>query len=309
MTSAAYNGPVLDPHMHMWSLKGDHYPWLLPTGGFAVLAEMDQLRKDYLVEDYLRDAQAQNVVGSVHIEALWDASDSPINETRWLEGLDKSQGIALRYVAGCPFGVPETEQIMREQAEFERVVGIRQTIAWHPNPKRSPLPEPGITRDGNWRKGLALAEKLGLTIDLLMFPWQAQEVVELAHLYPDLTIVVNHCASPIERTDRDIAEWQGNIASLAGCPNIYMKMSALGTYDPAPSMESFDFIIKRLVESFGPDRAMFASDYPVGRLQLTFDEIYGFFRASATTYSTAEQRSLFYETANRVYSIAEDEPR
>lgn len=297
---STYDGPVIDAHHHLWSLAGDHYPWLLPTGGFAVLPDMDVLRTDYLVEDYLRDTEGQNIVASVHIEAL---PADPLWETRWLESLPKDRGVAVKYVAGCPFGVPDTERIMREQAESPRVAGIRQTIAWHPDPERSPLPAAEVTRDAEWRKGAALAQELGLSLDLLMFPWQSDEIVELGQLFPDLTLVVNHCASPIERGEDDLADWRRNVKLLAGSPNVVMKISSLNSYDSQPSQASYELIIDELVSAFGPDRAMFASDWPVGTMRMTFGDVYSMFRKSAEKYSAGEQRALFHDTAARVYSI------
>jgi predicted TIM-barrel fold metal-dependent hydrolase len=297
---STYDGPVIDAHHHLWSLAGDHYPWLLPTGGFAVLPDMDVLRRDYLVEEYLRDTEGQNVVASVHIEAL---PADPIWETRWLDSLPKDRGVAVKYVAGCPFRSPDTERIMKEQSAFGRVEGIRQTIAWHPNPERSPLPAAELTRDPEWRKGAALAEQLGLSLDLLMFPWQSDEVVELAELYPDLVLVVNHCASPIERGESDLADWRRNVALLASRPNVVMKISSLNSYDPAPTQDSYDMVIGELVQAFGPDRAMFASDWPVGTMRMTYADVYALFRKAAEQYSPAEQRALFHDTAARVYSI------
>lgn len=305
MAEELYDGPVVDPHHHLWTLEGDHYPWLLPDGGFAVLDDMTLLQRDWLVEDYLRDTAGQHVVASVHIEALWDAAGDPVDETRWLDTLPKDQGIAVRYVAAAPFRTPDTERVLREQAAQPRVAGIRQVIAWHPDPARSPLPEPGLTRDPEWRAGAALAEELGLSLDLLMFPWQAEEVVELATAHPDLVIVVNHCASPIERAPDDLAAWRRDVARLAAAPNIVMKVSSLATYDPEPTVESFAMVVDELVSAFGADRAMFASDHPVGTMSLSFAQLYDLFRRVAARYSPAEQRALFHDTARRVYGIAD----
>ena len=51
----------------------DRHPWLRPTGGaIQALGDLDAIRRNYLVDDYRRDAANQNVVASVHIEAAWD---------------------------------------------------------------------------------------------------------------------------------------------------------------------------------------------------------------------------------------------
>ena len=77
----------------------DRHPWLRPTGGaIQALGDLDAIRRNYLVDDYLRDAANQNVVASVHIEAAWDRADDPLAEIGWLETLDKSSGVAVRYI-------------------------------------------------------------------------------------------------------------------------------------------------------------------------------------------------------------------
>jgi predicted TIM-barrel fold metal-dependent hydrolase len=115
--------------------------------------------------------------------------------------------------------------------------------------------------------------------------------------------VVNHCASPIERGEDDLADWRRNVALLAGAPNVVMKISSLGSYDPAPTQASFDMVIGELVDAFGPDRAMFASDWPVGTMKMTFADVYALYRASVADLAPDEQRALFHDTAARVYSI------
>jgi predicted TIM-barrel fold metal-dependent hydrolase len=97
-----YSGPIIDAHTHLWDLSMNKHAWLSPSdGSVQALGGLEKLRRNYLVEDYLRDSANQNIVGSVHIEALWDATD-PVGETRWLETLDKSQGVAIRSLSARP---------------------------------------------------------------------------------------------------------------------------------------------------------------------------------------------------------------
>lgn len=302
MSHIGYDGPVIDPHMHLWDFAADVHPWLSPAD-FSVLPGIDKLHHDYLVGDYVADAAEQNVVASVHVEALWDPADDPVNETRWLETLPKHRGIAQRYVAACSFGTPSTERTMSAQAAFDRVVGVRQTIGWHPNPQRSWVTDQFLTRDPGWREGVERARELGLLVEFLMFPWQADQVADLARAFPDVTMVVDHAASPMERDPVALAAWQDSIAELAAADNVAIKISALGTYDPAPTDESFAFVIDTIVNAFGADRAMFASDFPVGSIQMSFNDIYGLFRRVAARYSPESRTKLFHDTAQRLYQL------
>lgn len=301
---APYTGPIIDAHFHLWDLAGDHYPWLMPGGSFGPKGLFDSLKHDYVLEDYRADIAGQGVVASVHIEALWDAADSPVNETRWLETLDKSDNLAIRYVAAVPFEKPDTERLLREQAAFERVVSIRQTIAWNPDPDRTMMPEPEISRRPAWRSALPVLEELGLALDLLIYPWQADEVVELAREHPGLTIVVNHIASPIDQTQQGLADWRKDVVLLATAPNVVVKVSSVHGYLPSPDYDFAAPLIRHVVDSFGAARCMIASDFPVGGIRgIGYAEAFDHYRRATRHLPPAEQFELFCGTASRVYRI------
>src|ERR1700735_162244 len=102
-----YRGPIIDAHIHLWDLGMDRHPWLRPVGGdIQALGNLAPIRQNYLVDDYPRDAASQNVVASVHIEAAWDRADDPLAEIEWLETLDKSSGIAARYIGFADLTAP-----------------------------------------------------------------------------------------------------------------------------------------------------------------------------------------------------------
>jgi predicted TIM-barrel fold metal-dependent hydrolase len=290
---ASYAGPVIDAHFHLWSLAGDHYPWLRPGGQLGRVGRFDSLKHDYLPADYARDIAGQNVVASVHIEALWDPEDDPVAETQWLESLDRSGPLAVRYVAAAPFGQDRTEEVLRRQARFDRVVGIRQVVAWNPDPSNSMIETPHLVRDRHWREALPLLTELGLLLELLIYPWQADEVAELAAAYPELTVVVNHIASPVDPSPAGMAHWRRGIAVLA----------AVQGYLPDPTDEAIADVVRRVVDAFGSERSMMASDFPVGGMEQSFAAVFRQYRGSVEYLDAVEQFNVFCGTAARIYSI------
>ena len=128
-----YSGPIIDPHIHLWDLDMDRHPWLRPTGGaIQALGDLAPIRQNYLVDDYRRDAAKQNVVASVHIEAAWDRADDPLAEIEWLETLDKSSGVAARYIGFADLTAPNASATLDRLSEVKRCVGVRQMLSWHP---------------------------------------------------------------------------------------------------------------------------------------------------------------------------------
>ncbi len=298
-----YDGPIIDAHTHLWDLSMGCHDWLTGAGAVTALGGLEKLRHDMLVETFRRDAARQPVVASVHVEALWDASD-PVGETRWLETLDKSTGVALRYTAAAPLGTPRGTAILERQAAVPRVTGIRQILSFHPTqPEKSFAARPDLALDPAWLRDVARLAPLGLMLELMMYPYQLDQVVALARAQPGLQLVVNHCASPIDRDADGMARWRDSVRRLAALPNVAIKVSNAAGYDPAPTAASLDGVMRHCIESFGTARAMLATDWPVARLKRSYDEIYADLRRVTADLTPAEQSALFHDNAKRLYRL------
>jgi predicted TIM-barrel fold metal-dependent hydrolase len=300
-----YRGPIIDAHCHLWDLGMDRHPWLRPTGGaIQALGDLDAIRRNYLVDDYRRDGANQNVVASVHIEAAWDRADDPLAEIRWLETLDKSSGVAARYIGFANLAAPDVAAVLDRLSEFKRCVGVRQMLSWHPTePARCFAPRPGIADEPEFRRGVALLASHGQLLELMLYPYQAEEVARLASDFPDQTFVVNHCGSPIDRDREGMARWKEGLKRLGSAPNVQIKISALTAYDPSPTPESLRKVALHCIDCFSVDRSMFGSDFPVGRLWTSFDAIFDSFKAIVRDFSETEQSALFHDNARRVYRM------
>ncbi len=302
--SGTYHGPIIDAHTHLWDLSMGCHPWLAPSeGAVTALGGLEKLRRNVLVQDYQRDCANQPIVATVHVEALWDTED-PVGETRWLETLDKSSGIALRYTAAAPLGTPRGAEILERQAAFERVVGIRQVLSFHPTqPEKSFAARGDMALDPAWQRDVARLAPLGLMLELMMYPYQLDQVVTLARAHPGLQIIVNHCASPVDRDEEGMARWREAVRRLAGESNVAIKVSNAAAYDPDPSLESLVGVMRHCIESFGPARTLLATDWPVAQLWMGYDDVYSNLRHVAADLTPPEQRALFHDNAARFYRI------
>ncbi len=303
-----YHGPIIDAHCHLWDLGMNRHPWLRPTGGaIQALGDLAAIRRNYLVCDYRRDAANQNVVASVHVEAGWDRADDPLAEILWLETLDKSSGVAARYVGYADLAASGLDAVLDRLSEVPRCVGVRQMLSWHPTePAKCFAPRPGIAAAADFRRGVVLLARHGLFLELMLYPYQAQEVARLARDFPNQTFIVNHCGSPVDRDHDGMLRWKEGLKALGSAPNVNIKISALTAYDPRPTPDSLREVVLQCIECFGVDRSMFGSDFPVGRLWTSFDAIFDGFEAIVRDFSEDEQSALFHANARRVHRI--DEP-
>ncbi|WP_192180692.1 amidohydrolase family protein [Mesorhizobium amorphae] len=301
-----YAGPIIDAHHHLWDLGLGRHPWLTATaaerGG---LGKLGPLRRNYLPEDYRRDAAGHDVVATVHVEAGW-ASDDCVGETRWLETLDKSRGVADRYVVHVPLASREAPALLDAQAAFDRVVGVRDILSWDPDPARRFAARDGIMDDPAWRAGLSLLGAHRLSFDLMVFPRQLGDAARLAAAFPDQQFVLNHCGSPIDRDAEGMRRLRDGLRLLAEHDNVAIKISDLVAYDHDWTLDSLRPVVLHCIDCFGAQRAMFGSDFPVAGLHASFDEVYDSFKAIAADLSADEQTALFFGNAKRIYRL--DEP-
>ena len=296
--------PLLDAHHHLWDLSLGRHPWLTePDGPLKSLGDLSFLRRSYLVEDYLADIGAENVAGSVYVEAHWDRTAPAGEEMRWVAALKRPAGIAARLVGWVSLASPDVAARLDMLTETPGVVGVRETIRWHPDPARAWAPA-GILDDPAWRRGAAELARRSLLLEVLMNPYQAEEVARLAADMPGLAIVVNHCSSPMDRDEAGIARWRHGLGAMGRMPNVHLKLSNYGAYGVDRTPSSYRATLATCIDAFTPARAIFATDYPVGRRAMTYREICAGFRDGIADYTASEQRGLLHDNAARLYRFS-----
>lgn len=304
-----YAGPIIDAHHHLWDLSLGRHPWLISKpGAEMVFGSTAAIAKDYGVLDYLAEAKGENIVASVHIEAGFTGGAAH-EETRWLSGLDRSSGVARRLVAKVLLDAPNAEALLEGEAAFPDVVGIRDIVAWHPEAAKSFCDRPGRMADPRWRRGLKRLGDLGLSFDLMLYPWQMTEALDLVRAFPGITFILNHCGSPADRSEDGLTQWRPGMRALGSCPNLCLKISDPVAYDPNWTKDSLRMVIDHCLSAFDTKRVLFGSDLPVARLHASLAELYAVFREAAATLSPAEQHDVFFANANRIYRLGlRDDP-
>jgi predicted TIM-barrel fold metal-dependent hydrolase len=301
MDDALYRGPIVDAHIHLWDLSLRRHPWLDPSDAHP-LGDLGPIRRDYLPPDYRADAAGQNVVAAVHVEAGWDPA-TPLEETRWLESLDKPDGVPNRYVAAVALEAAGAEAAVAAQAAYHRVVGVRARLSWHADPAKRFAARADLMQDARWLAGVRAVGRHGLHLEAMIYPGQADEFARVAAAFPDQTFIVNHCANPVDRDAAGIERWRAALRRLAAEPNVMLKISNVGAYVSAPTRAEVREVALRCIDAFGAARSMFASDYPPARLHTSFGEIFEAFRHAVQSFAPAEQAALFHDNAARCYRI------
>ena len=224
-------------------------------------------------------------------------------EIAWLDGLERPQGIAARYVGYADLMDPNVEGLLETMAAHPRVAGIRQILSWHPDPSKSATADRHRMADPAWRRGFKMLERLGLSFDMLISHWQANDALDLARAFPAVKIALNHCGTPFDRSREGMAQWSAGLRDLARAPNVVLKVSDLVAYDPDWTEASLREVLLTCLDAFGPDRCMLASDHPVVTRFASFWQTYESFRVTYADLGDRDLFNMFAGNAARFYGI------
>lgn len=294
--------PVADAHVHFWDLALHRHPWLMvpePEGPFGKTAA---IRHTYLLADYVADARHQNVQRLVHVETGWDPSD-PMGEMRWIQAVADKHGAPHAHIAHVDLASAEAGDLVRAHARFPLFRGVRDRLLagdfTRGDTSQSRIDHP------DWRRGLGLLEPGGWVFDL-QAPWTLHgRAANLARDFPGIGFVLTHAGYPPAPNDSDFSRWRDGIEVLARQPNVAIKLSGLMLAEKAWVPEHAQQVLNLLLASFGVDRVLAASNFPVDRLFAPLDELFGQYRAWLSQQTMAAQRKILHSNACRIYRMAE----
>ena len=110
----------------------------------------------------------------------------------------------------------------------------------------------------------------GLTFDALIKPLHLSRIPILAERFPRLRIVVDHGAKP-DIASGEFRVWAAGMERIAGETSAYCKLSGLLTEAGARTdLESVRPYAELILNTFGPERVLWGSDWPVLELAATY---------------------------------------
>lgn len=207
------------------------HPCLSPIDG-----NYASIRNNYLFPDFQRDSQVFDVAYSVHVETE-PVRDKAVDETAWLTAQHAAFGLPSAIVCAVWLDAPEAEvdALLAAQAQYRLVKAVRHKPTAADSPSAAQLqrqgggaPLPGSMSDPAWRRGYALLSKYGFSFDLQVHWWHLDEAAQLAHDFPETTIVLNHTGLPADRSEPGLVGWRNGLEKLAAEPNTFLKISGIG---------------------------------------------------------------------------------
>ena len=294
---------LIDAHHHLWDLTQGKHPWLCGAEEKEFfMGDYGPLKRNYLPEDYRRDAAAHNVLTTIHCEAEWDRADQ-IGETRCISEINAMYGFPGAIVAHAWFDTDNAEEVIAAQAAFPLVRGIRSKPATAPSPDRMDPGAPGTMQDERWLRGFALLEKYGLSWDLRVPFWHLGEAAAVARAFANTPIVLNHTGFPWDRSEEGLAAWRRAMGVLAREPNVSVKISEFGLKDRPWEYEANRRIVWDALAIFGIERAIFATNFPVAGLRIGYGALVTAVSDMLAHLSPDQRERFFWKNAAAFYRL------
>lgn len=286
----ANDGPgslsITDAHHHVWDLSVRAQPFLYSDEQLA------PLRRDFGLDDLAPQAAAARVTRTVVVQTVTEPGETP-------ELLALAQATEL--IAGVvgwadltAADVTDSLAALGELPGARYLAGIRHPVMIETDPDW--LARPDVQR------GLAAVAAAGLTFDVLVRPRQLPAVVRMAAALPQLTFVLNHLGNVAVQPQID-EQWATSFTALAALPNTVCKLSGILS---EPNLARIRPYYQLALNSFGPARLMFGSDWPVSTLGAPYGQVVAMAVALTSELTQTEQRAILSGTARRVYRIGHD---
>ena len=121
--------------------------------------------------------------------------------------------------------------------------------------------------------------------------------------HPDLRAIINHCAKP-EIADDYFATWAEDMSRLAEQTSAFCKFSGLVTEAGANwQTQTLKPYTDHVLQSFGPERLIFGSDWPVVNLAGGYQAWFDAATDLLSDLSVSERAKVFGENAALAYAV------
>ena len=162
----------------------------------------------------------------------------------------------------------------------------------------------GFLANQDFISGVRTLAEFGFTYDLLIYHFQLEEALTFVHALPEVKIVVDHIAKPSIKTGEK-TKWELNMAALATFPNVYCKVSGMVTEAEWGTWKKEQFFpyLDEILETFGPSRMMYGSDWPVCLLSASYKEQLNIVEDFISTLSPAEQEKIMVSNTINFYNL------
>ena len=273
----------IDAHQHFWKFDPARDTWITD--------EMSVLRRDFLPQDLRPELAANDFAGSIAVQASqWES------ETHFLLDLAKHDSSILGVVGWVNLMSADIADRLSYFRQFKTLCGFRHIV-------QAESDDRFMLRD-DFLRGVDSLTQFDFTYDILIYPRQLPAAIELVASIPNQKFVLDHLAKP-EISTCKLDPWAAAIRELATRPNVHCKLSGMVTEANWKCWKLSDFTpyLDVVFESFGPDRLIFASDWPVCLVAGSYSEVVHLVWSYLEPLPSDKKAAIFGGNTARFYGL------
>jgi L-fuconolactonase len=280
----------VDSHHHLWDLD------IAPRGWLAgdVLAPIN---RTFSMDDFYAERASAKIDKSILVQTLPD-----YDEMKEFFNVATNHDSVIGVVAWIDMSKSDCFENLEKYLDLpgaNKLVGIRDGAQ-------------GRT-DTQWLSSDQVVKNVsqlvpeGLTFDLLVDPPHLAASAKLVEQCPDTTFILDHIGKPNigKGDDGELKEWAKLIENLAANQNVFCKVSGMVTEANWQDWKNDDF--KRyfdvVLNSFGIDRIMYGSDWPVCKLAASYEQVANLAEYLVADLSESEKEKFWSLNALKAYGI------
>ena len=236
----------IDSHQHFWKFDPVRDSWIND--------DMKVIQTDFLPEDLQPILEQNGFDGCITVQ-----SDQDYGENRFQLNNAEGNNFIKGIVGWVNLSSPHVGKDLEYLSQFEKMKGFRHVLQGER--QRDLMLQP------SFMNGISLLNQYDFSYDILIFKDQLQYLPKFVSSFPDQPFVLDHISKPDIKTG-EIDLWKKDISVLGQFQNLYCKISGMVTEADWKgwNKENFNPYMDVVVETFGVDRIMFGSDWPVCRL-------------------------------------------
>ncbi len=277
----------IDAHQHYWQPKRGDYDWM-PMDN-AILA------RSYSPSDLAGYLASNNISKTILVQAA-----ASVVETEYMLGIADATDSVAGVVGWIDFENRDDLHHIRRLSSHPKFLGVRPMIQDIPDVNWM------LRDDVQW--GFQAICELDLTLDALGFPIHLDNFLTLLNRYENMRVVIDHCMKPQIRDHGDgphiFRQWADGMSRLADETAAYCKLSGIVTEANEDwTIDDLRPYAGHALNSFGADRVMWGSDWPVCQLRASYDEWLDAAQKLTADLSTEENAMIFGGAAAKFYRL------
>ena len=286
--------PIIDTHQHLADVIRFGKAWTSPPvpGNYDMKAYMEAIRNVNMVKAVYMEVAVP--VSKRHEEALYA-----------IEMCKDKSNPTVAAVISADLMSPDFESYITQFKGSEYIKGIRYGFR-----SVAEMKDPQLIRN------VEVLGRLNMSLDFTISPAWLPSVAELIKKCPGTRFLVNHCGNVDPRAflnpstisgkpNHDANEWIAAMKTVAENKNVVCKISGIISVSSGytKSAETLAPGINHCLNIFGPDRVMFASDWPWCLKSNSLEEWVVILKEIVKNRLHKEQKKLFHNNAIKFYNI------